>query len=303
MTLWPNGTRIKPPTFDDYGWRTHPITGLLTFHYGWDTGGFDINCAVQKGTVTYAGYNGGAGNQINVDHGANGFRSVYKHNASFLVGVNSVVAEGQGVGVQGTTGDSTGKHLHLEIVLSFSGETIDPVPFLGAAVASLPTSPFPGTPGAPAPLIGNEDPMTDLMYYITAAAPASGQLPALVAGDFCYQECVGAPIFTLPLATADDWEFGAFRAVHPGGAYYEITGVQMHKLMTLRGRTDKPTGNFAAEIDVGDITIPPITIPPIEIPPAQSDPAVLALLQKVVDGLAALPAEIDRYADGKKQST
>lgn len=260
MTSWPNGTATKPATSDDYGWRVHPITGQLVFHYGWDSVGYPLNCAVKAGSVTYAGYNGGAGNQINVDHGASaGFRSVYKHNDSFLVGVGSAVAERQPLGVQGTTGASTGKHLHLEIVLSFSGETIDPVPFLSLAVAATPTTPFP-TPASDK----GESKMTNRLIF-KGFKPGTQNV-----GD--YGVWIDGVIFDTFTGAQGD-----------ANAYVEKNGATID-LRQMGMTFDQFKATVAAQrgdIAVGDITVP-------------ADPALLAELK------ANTKATLDLLAATKK---
>jgi murein DD-endopeptidase MepM/ murein hydrolase activator NlpD len=75
----------------------------------------------------YAGWNGGFGNYIEVDHGG-GVHSGYAHQSDFAVGWGDWVGPGQVVGYVGTTGTSTGCHLHFEIRIN--GSQIDPAEFL-----------------------------------------------------------------------------------------------------------------------------------------------------------------------------
>jgi len=100
---------------DDFGERKHPIYGDLRFHYGIDLapGGYGLNIyAAKDGTVTLAGWNGGYGNCIIIDHG-NGISTLYGHLASINVTAGQTVTKGQVIAIMGSTGDSTGTHLHF----------------------------------------------------------------------------------------------------------------------------------------------------------------------------------------------
>ncbi len=117
---------------DWYGPRQSVWTG-----YGWSSSfhrGIDLasRCgsyiyASSGGQVVYAGWNGGFGNYIQVDHGG-GVHSGYAHQSQFAVGWGDWVAPGQVIGYVGTTGTSTGCHLHFEIRIN--GSQIDPAEFL-----------------------------------------------------------------------------------------------------------------------------------------------------------------------------
>lgn len=101
---------------DSFGWRIHPISGGWTFHSGTDIAadcGAPIYAAA-SGVVTYAGSNGGYGNYVEIDHG--GISTGYAHTqwGAILVGVGQAVEVGQQISSVGTTGNSTGCHLHLE---------------------------------------------------------------------------------------------------------------------------------------------------------------------------------------------
>ena len=112
--IWPTPgyTRIT----DDYGMRTHPITGKKKMHTGMDiaaAGGTQI-LASNSGTVVIAEYNSSWGNYCVIDHG-DGIATLYAHmQKSALVKVGEVVVKGQKIGIVGTTGLSTGNHLHFE---------------------------------------------------------------------------------------------------------------------------------------------------------------------------------------------
>jgi septal ring factor EnvC (AmiA/AmiB activator) len=112
--VWPCDGSITSP----FGWRTHPIYGDQRFHSGVDIGassGTAVACA-GNGTVISAGWNGGYGNCIIVDLG-NGVSAVYAHLSAMYVSSGQTVSAGQTVGAVGSTGDSTGPHLHFEMRL------------------------------------------------------------------------------------------------------------------------------------------------------------------------------------------
>ncbi len=130
----------------DFGMRTDPITGKQKFHAGIDLagGGGQIK-APANGVIIRTGKNGGYGNVVWIDHG-NGVISELNHLASSSVKVGDSVAKGQDVGVMGSTGRSTGKHLHWNVRTGAGkdgrgGDYVDPTkgPFTvdpGAAAAN-----------------------------------------------------------------------------------------------------------------------------------------------------------------------
>ncbi|MET3770326.1 murein DD-endopeptidase MepM/ murein hydrolase activator NlpD [Marisediminicola sp. UYEF4] len=129
-------TWVRPTsgtTSSSYGWRVHPITGVNTFHAGSD---FAARCgdpiyAASSGTVTYSGWNGGYGNYLSISHGFD-LTTAYAHIADggLLVSRGQIVTAGQLIARVGTTGLSTGCHLHFEV--RHRGAPIDPVSFLTA---------------------------------------------------------------------------------------------------------------------------------------------------------------------------
>ncbi|MFI3226540.1 MAG: peptidoglycan DD-metalloendopeptidase family protein [Clostridia bacterium] len=124
--MWPsaNSTRITSP----FGYRTHPITGSYSLHTGVDigaSGGTDILSA-NAGTVIVSDYHSAYGNYVMVDHGG-GIVTLYAHMSKRLVSVGDVVGKGETIGLVGSTGWSTGNHLHFEIIVD--GEHIDPMTY------------------------------------------------------------------------------------------------------------------------------------------------------------------------------
>jgi len=114
-----------------FGVRTDPFTRSPAMHTGLDLQGEtgDPVRATANGTVTAAGWSGGYGKVVDVDHG-NSFSTRYGHLSSIDVQVGQSVRMGQTIGKVGSTGRSTGPHLHYETRVS--GEAVDPLKFLRA---------------------------------------------------------------------------------------------------------------------------------------------------------------------------
>lgn len=111
-----------------YGWRTHPVLGNRRFHNGIDIGaaqGANI-LAANSGTVIFSGVNGGYGNCLIIDHGG-GIKTLYGHCSKLLVSNGEKVSAGQLIAYVGSTGLSTGPHLHYEIYVN--GSTVDPMSY------------------------------------------------------------------------------------------------------------------------------------------------------------------------------
>jgi murein DD-endopeptidase MepM/ murein hydrolase activator NlpD len=121
------------PITSPFGMRVHPITGVRKLHTGTD---FGIPCgtpvkASRAGTVLSAGYNTAYGNRTVVSHGVVGgalLTTTYNHQTSIGVSIGQQVEAGQVIGVSGTTGYSTGCHLHFELLVN--ADFVDPVPWL-----------------------------------------------------------------------------------------------------------------------------------------------------------------------------
>ena len=109
-----------------FGWRVHPITGTNKYHSGVDIGasyGSSV-LAADSGTVILAGWNGGYGNCVVISHG-NGITTLYGHMSSIAVSSGQNVSQGQTIGYVGSTGNSTGPHLHWEVTVN--GERQNPL--------------------------------------------------------------------------------------------------------------------------------------------------------------------------------
>lgn len=118
-----------------FGYRTHPKTGVYKLHSGVDISGSGINgasiYAAKNGSVSKAGYHTAYGNYCLINHG-DGTASLYAHMSALLVSAGDVVTQGQVIGRVGSTGYSTGAHLHFEILIN--GEYVNPVPYFSSAV-------------------------------------------------------------------------------------------------------------------------------------------------------------------------
>lgn len=112
-----------------FGRRVDPFTGRLASHKGVDFAGAegDPVIAVASGVVVGAEYSPGFGHVIEVNHG-NGYMTRYAHNASLEVDVGDLVLKGDAIARMGSTGRSTGPHVHLEVLLD--GEQLDPMTFI-----------------------------------------------------------------------------------------------------------------------------------------------------------------------------
>jgi len=113
-----------------FGMRTHPILGYARMHNG-----IDMACAqgtpiyaTRGGTVTVASYQaGGAGNYVSINH-LDGFASIYMHMTNYVVSVGQTVSQGQLIGYVGSTGLSTGPHLHFGV--SYAGTYVNPLAYI-----------------------------------------------------------------------------------------------------------------------------------------------------------------------------
>ncbi len=123
---WPVDGYVSSP----FGYRTHPITGKKRLHTGLDIGarsGTPIYAA-NRGTVIFAGWYGGYGNAVIIDHGG-GLATLYAHQSRIRVSNGAKVNLGDRIGDVGSTGFSTGAHLHFEA--RENGVPVDPMKYLG----------------------------------------------------------------------------------------------------------------------------------------------------------------------------
>lgn len=115
-----------------FGYRIHPITGVYKFHSGVDLAGGGINgkpiYATRSGVVSYSGWYGSGGWTVKVDH-LDGYVSIYMHMTRYIVSEGDYVTAGQVIGYVGSTGGSTGPHLHFEI--RYNGKAVNPMDYIG----------------------------------------------------------------------------------------------------------------------------------------------------------------------------
>ncbi len=141
-----------------YGWRVHPISGEKSLHRGIDLAvaqGTPIRAA-QDGRVVSAGDAGSYGLCVVIEDG-NGYQSRYAHCSSLNVSAGQEVKRGDVIAAVGSTGNSTGPHLHLEVMLN--GEYLNPYFFVDNGGDG--TGAIPGTPGGPAIPDYSGEPMGD----------------------------------------------------------------------------------------------------------------------------------------------
>jgi len=124
--MWPTDARVITSPFS---WRTHPIFGSERFHSGIDIGADygDSVVAADGGVVIFAGWMGGYGKAVIIDHG-NSISTLYGHNSELLVSEGQRVRKGELISRVGSTGNSTGPHLHFEV--RQNGSPVDPMGYL-----------------------------------------------------------------------------------------------------------------------------------------------------------------------------
>jgi murein DD-endopeptidase MepM/ murein hydrolase activator NlpD len=112
-----------------YGYRNDPFTGKLAWHDGVDFAGKDASniVSVASGVVTWAGERYGYGNLVEINHG-NGYVTRYAHCKEILVEVGDVVKKADTIAKMGSTGRSTGPHVHFEVLLK--GKSVDPAKYI-----------------------------------------------------------------------------------------------------------------------------------------------------------------------------
>lgn len=134
----PARTATAPSRGREAGWYGWPTRGSITSPYGYRWGrlhaGIDIAngsgtpvLATRRGRVVFAGWRGGYGYAVIIDHGQ-GVQSLYGHLEDFTVQAGDYVQRGQVIGYMGSTGYSTGPHLHFEVIVN--GQPVDPLDLL-----------------------------------------------------------------------------------------------------------------------------------------------------------------------------
>ena len=137
VMIWPVATEGTVIT-SGYGGRTHPIQGIYKVHTGIDISAANIYggpaVSAYDGIVSYAGWLGGYGNCVIVNHG-NGISTLYGHGSEIVTQVGKTVKQGEIIMKIGSTGNSTGPHLHFEVRIN--GTAVDPIPYLNGEVINI----------------------------------------------------------------------------------------------------------------------------------------------------------------------
>jgi murein DD-endopeptidase MepM/ murein hydrolase activator NlpD len=120
---------IHAPVTSPFGWRRHPIFGIQKFHTGVDLAGPNHSAirAADSGNVLYTGWYGGYGKVVIISHGK-GMATLYAHMSRTAVEAGQNIGKGDVVGYEGTTGFSTGPHLHFEVRVD--GKPNNPLAYL-----------------------------------------------------------------------------------------------------------------------------------------------------------------------------
>ena len=129
--VYPEGRPVQDGWISSYfGRRADPFTGYSAVHKGLDFAGPEGTkvSTVAAGLVTFAGDRSGFGEMVEINHG-NGLATRYCHNEKVLVKQGDMVRKGQEVALMGSTGRSTGPHLHFEVLKN--GTQVDPLRFIG----------------------------------------------------------------------------------------------------------------------------------------------------------------------------
>lgn len=131
-----NSSLAKMPRLSShYGYRADPLRGASRMHYGLDIPGplGTPVLASGQGLVAFAGLAGSYGQMVEIDHG-DGLRTRYAHLSRLLVRPGEAVGQRQAIALMGSTGRSTGSHLHFEVRVN--GRATDPAPLLGQPATS-----------------------------------------------------------------------------------------------------------------------------------------------------------------------
>ena len=129
--VYPEGRPVEEGWISSYfGRRADPFTGYSALHKGVDFAGAEGSkvTAVAAGLVTYAGDRSGYGQMVEINHG-NGLSTRYCHNEQILVKQGDMIRKGQELALMGSTGRSTGPHVHFEVLKN--GVQVDPLRFIG----------------------------------------------------------------------------------------------------------------------------------------------------------------------------
>ena len=127
LFVWPVSGRLT----SGFGYRADPFTGRRTHHNGVDIAN-DLNTpigAARSGTVSHVGWSNLYGNFVIISHPGDGYQSLYAHLSRATVSTGQYIGQGDRIGLMGSTGYSTGSHLHFAI-LQNNGRAVDPMEYL-----------------------------------------------------------------------------------------------------------------------------------------------------------------------------
>ncbi|MEP7333159.1 MAG: M23 family metallopeptidase [Terracoccus sp.] len=178
---------VDAPETSGFGPRIHPLLGRAMFHTGIDLG---AACrtpikAAADGTVVYASTTPSWGNRIIIAHSAT-LKTAYGHQSQMFAKVGDVVKQGQVIGLVGTTGWSTGCHLHFDVIVN--NHYVDPAPYLGFGGTHAAEIPF----YAPAPGHSSTSPTTPVVKHPT---------PPVIDGDVPIPPAPASTTTTRPTPT------------------------------------------------------------------------------------------------------
>lgn len=246
LVVWPNGGLEFPVNYREQSWgfrwtspfgmRTHPVTGVPeTFHYGLDLIGWDVIKSPYTGVVTFAGYNGGAGNEVRIKEDGTGDYVRLMHNRALWVKTGQRVTQGQDVAVMGTTGSSTGVHCHEEIHPG-GGAAVDPMAYYRARNSS------PAGGGGSYPFNPNTSEEED-MLIIVAVSNGQGDQSWLKKG-LVFADGLNQPLTILAQSEVDALDYWAAR-----GLPYRRAEWEAHMILELIAKK-----GVRPEIGYGNVT-------------------------------------------------
>ncbi|MBD0267944.1 MAG: tetratricopeptide repeat protein [Cyanobacteria bacterium Co-bin8] len=150
----------EAPVTSPFGWRTHPISGSRRFHAGTDFGapqGTPVLAAL-SGRIKLADWNGGYGLAVQIEHNDGTLDTFYAHLSEVMVQAGDLVERGTVVGHVGTTGYSTGPHLHFEVRRKTDGGWVEVDPMAEIETQPQAEQPAPAEPEAPVAQVPEEKP-------------------------------------------------------------------------------------------------------------------------------------------------
>ncbi len=220
-----------------FGWRTDPFNGSHRFHSG-----IDIAAAAgtpvyvpQNGIVVFAGNYGGYGNVVVIDHGYDLY-TLYGHTSTYYVRPGQSVYRGQAIAAVGSTGRSTGPHLHFEV--HQKRQYVNPMAYLSYLQTHVP-----GTEQHPRPMLPlpEQSPSAPIDVAVSNGSPASGTASAGIAVG------VGTGVGGLDLDEGS--------GVVTEGQTVQIAGPPVPKTRTVHRRLSAKHAKRAVEVMQGEQTV------------------------------------------------